>query len=45
MGEVNALIAKSMDDAQCVSDAKETATTKYASKGGHIAFIHPFSLA
>ena len=45
MSEVNTLVAKTMNDTQCVSDAKETATTKYASKGGHIAFIHPFSLA
>jgi hypothetical protein len=45
MGEVNALIAKSMDDAQCVSDTKETAPAEYACKGGHIGLIHPFSLA
>jgi hypothetical protein len=35
MGEVNALVAKTMNDTQCVSDAKETAPAKYASKGGH----------
>jgi hypothetical protein len=45
MGEVYAVIAKTVDDAQCVTDAKETAPTKYASKGGHIGLIHPFSLA
>jgi hypothetical protein len=45
MGEVDALIAKTMDDTQCVSDAKETAPAEYTCKGGHIAFIHPFSLA
>ena len=45
MGEVDALIAKAMDNTECVSDAKETAPAKYASKGGHIGLIHPFSLA
>jgi hypothetical protein len=45
MGEVNALIAEPMDDTQCVSDAEETAPAKYASKGGHIGFIHSSSLA
>ena len=45
MREVNAMIAKAMDDAQGVSDTEEPTPTKYASKSGHIRLIHPFSLA
>jgi hypothetical protein len=45
VSEVNAMIAKAVNDAQGIPDAEESTSAKYASKSGDIRLVHTLSLA